>query len=159
MIQRIQTLYLLGSAICLSIVLLVKNSIMDFLSTSSVERYHFTLYGIYNQEKMPLDSSFNLPFYLAAFILIGLIIFSIFSYKNLNRQSLLIKISIVLYSLLILGLVAIFFLNDIKIENVAANVIIGPGFYIIGMGLPLLFFANNGIKRDKNLLDSLNRLR
>lgn len=159
MLQRIQTLYLLGSVICLSIVLFVKNSIMDFFGTGTIERYHFTLYGIFNQEKEPLNSSFNLPFYIVAFILIGLILFSIFSYKNLNRQSLLIKISIGLYSLLILGIVAIFFLNDIKIENVAANVIIGPGFYIVGMGLPLLFFANNGIKRDKNLLDSLNRLR
>lgn len=159
MIQRIQTLYLLGAIICLSIVLFFKNTILDFLGTNSIERYKFTLYGINNQEDVPLQVSYNLPFYIVPFIVIILLLMAIFSYKNLNRQSLLIKISIVLYGLLVLGIVAIFFFHNIQIEGITANAFIGSGFYILGMGLSLLFFANNGIKRDKNLLDSLNRLR
>ena len=158
MIQRIQTIYLLISIACLSIVTFGRTVLVHFMGTT-MENYELTVYGIVNQEKIPLESGLNLPLYILSFLLIALLLFTAFSFKNLKRQGLLISISIVLYALLIAAILAIYFLNNIKIEDLPANAIISSGFYILGIGLPALFLANNGIKRDKKLIDSLNRLR
>lgn len=158
MIQRIQTVYILLSLICLSIVLFGHNVLIDFFGTT-IERYKLTFFGISNQEQAPLENGFNFPLYIFPIILIPLLVFALLSFKNLKRQGLLIQIALILYSLLILSIVLIYFFNDIKIDNVKSNGIIRVGFYILAIGLPSLYLANNGIKRDKKLIDSLNRLR
>lgn len=158
MIQRIQTIYLLIAIAAISIVLLGNNVLVYFIG-ASIERYDLTLFGIVDQEQLTLQSSFNFPLYIFAILLIPLLVLSILSYKNLKRQSLLISVSIGLYSLLMVAILVIYFFSDIKVDDIKLNSIIGAGFYILGIGLPFLFLANNGVKRDKNLIDSLNRLR
>ena len=158
MIQRIQTIYLLIAITAISIVLFGNNVLVYFIG-ATIERYDLTLFGIVDQEQMPLQSVFNFPLYIIALILIPLMVFSVFSYKNLKRQSLLISISIGLYSLLMFAILIIYFFSDIQSDSIKLNSIIGAGFYILGIGLPFLFLANNGVKRDKKLIDSLNRLR
>jgi len=158
MIQRIQTIYLLASIICLSIVSFGKNTIIYFFGTFQVH-YELNLYGIFDQEKKPLESSLSLPLYFLSYALILLLIVAIFSFKNLKRQSILVRSSFFIYGILLLSIVLVFFLNDIKIDDIKATATINSGFYLLSIGLPLLFFANNGIKRDKKLIDSLNRLR
>ncbi len=158
MIQRIQTIYLLISIACLSILAFGKTTIIIFFGTT-MERFQLTAYGIANQEQTPSSSVFNLPLYIFFFVLITLLVFGLFSFKNLKRQSLLIKISIALYLLLIAIVTTIYFFNDLKIDNIQLNSQFTTGFFILCIGLPALILANNGIKRDKKLIDSLNRLR
>ena len=64
-----------------------------------------------------------------------------------------------LYLLLIAIVTIIYFFNDLKIDKVQLNSQFTTGFFILCIGLPALILANNGIKRDKKLIDSLNRLR
>ena len=158
MIQRIQTIYLLISITCLSILAFGKTTIIIFFGTT-MERFQLTEYGIANQEQTPSSSAFNLPLYIFFFALITLLVFGLFSFKNLKRQSLLIKISIALYLLLIGIVTIIYFFNDLKIDNVQLNAQFTTGFFILCIGFPANILANNGIKRDKKMIDSLNRLR
>lgn len=158
MLQRIQTIYLLISTACLSILVFGNSVLMIFFGTT-IEHYELTIFGIMNQEKSQLQSSINMPLYILPILLIPLLLFAIFSYKNLRRQNLLIIFSILLYSLLIIAVLFIYFFNDIKIDDIKATVYPAAGLYILGIGFPFLFLANNGVKRDKKLLDSLNRLR
>ncbi len=160
MIQRIQTIYILISIICLSIITFGR-SILIYIFGTSIEHYEITLYGITNQEHISVKSSFDLPLNILAFLLLPLLLFSIISFKNLKRQSLILKISTLLYSLLIIGVVSIYFFNDIDIntDTTKYSPQLASGFFILCIGLPALILANNGIKRDKKLIDSLNRLR
>lgn len=158
MIQRIQTIYLLVSIICLSVVTFGRTTLIHFFGTT-MENYELSVFGIVNQEKAALQNNFNLPLYIVSFLLIGLLLFAVFSFKNLKRQGLLVSVSIILYSILTAAVLAAYFLHSIKIENMPATALISSGFYILAIGLPTLFLANNGIKRDKKLIDSLNRLR
>ncbi len=158
MIQRIQTVYLLASAICLSVVLFGRSVLIYFIG-STIQTYQMTIYGITDQEKTSYQSSLNLPFYILSVLTIGLVLFAIFSFKNLNRQGMITRIAALLYGIQIIGIVIVYFMHDIKIDGMPANAMIGSGFYILAIGFPFLFLANNGIKRDKKLLDSLNRLR
>ncbi len=158
MIQRIQTIYLLISIACLSILAFGKTTIIIFFGTT-MERFQLTAYGIANQEQTPSSSVFNLPLYIFFFALITLLVFGLFSFKNLKRQSLLIKVSIALYALLTTTVTVIYFFNDLKIDNIQLNSQFTTGFFILCIGFPALILANNGIKRDKKMIDSLNRLR
>ena len=112
MIQRIQTIYLLISIACLSILAFGKTTIIIFFGTT-MERFQLTAYGIANQEQTPSSSVFNLPLYIFFYVLITLLVFGLFSFKNLKRQSLLIKVSIALYALLTATVTVIYFFNDL----------------------------------------------
>jgi hypothetical protein len=158
MIQRIQTIYLLIAIICLSIVLMSRSVLIEFFGVT-IEKYQLTIMGIIDQAKVPLHSKFSLPLYLGPIILIPLLVFALFSFKNLKRQKKLITLSIVFYSILMTLILIVYFFHDLRIEGAKVTALIGSGFYILGIGLPFLVLANNGISRDKKLIDSLNRIR
>jgi hypothetical protein len=86
-------------------------------------------------------------------------IVAILSFKDLKRQGLLVRIAGLLNLLLIGTIIAFYFMHPNPVENEATTVQIGNGFYLISLSLIGIFLANNGIKRDKKLIDSLNRLR
>ncbi len=160
MIQRIQTIYILISISCLSILIFGRTTLIYIFGTS-IEHFKVSLFGITNQEQSFVKSSFNFPLHIISFILISLLLFSIFSFKNLKRQSIILKISILIYSVLIVAVTSIYFFNDldIKSDSTKYSPQLAIGYFILCIGLPALILANNGIKRDKKLIDSLNRLR
>ncbi|MFK7784566.1 MAG: DUF4293 family protein [Crocinitomicaceae bacterium] len=51
------------------------------------------------------------------------------------------------------------FFGDNLIEGEELKRELGLGFYLFVVGLPFSFLANVGIKRDKRLLDSIDRIR
>ena len=157
MIQRIQTLYLLITIICLSVVQFGA----DIFYLIGDKMYALNAYGIMNStpgqdEKMAK----NLPLFLPVILLTVLIVVCIMSYKNLKKQLLLVKIIAVVYILLSLSLVMLLFSNFNLIdgeEQITYKV--STGFLFMIVGIPSIFLAHKGIKKDLNLLDSLNRLR
>lgn len=81
------------------------------------------------------------------------------SYKNLNRQLRLARITFYIYLLLV---IALLIFSAVGGKFVAEEIVkreLGLGYFLFIAGLPFAFLANIGIKRDKNLIDSLNRLR
>ncbi len=93
-------------------------------------------------------------------LLTVLIVVCIMSYKNLKKQLLLVKIIGLVYLLLTSFLTIILFSNFNLIEEEAQiSYKISTGFLFMIIGMPSIFLAHKGIKKDLNLLDSLNRLR
>lgn len=158
MIQRIQSVYLFLVIILLSLVTFGAE-IFTFISNET--SYRFSSYGIhaYDIASGDLVSSNSYPFYLSLSGLILLAFLTLMSYKNLKRQLKLARITFYIYLLLVIGLLIF---SAIGGKYIATDIIkreLGLGYFLFIAGLPFAFLANIGIKRDKNLIDSLNRLR
>jgi hypothetical protein len=108
-----------------------------------------------------LSASGILPFPIQGFVigLMALTTFILFSYKNRKRQLALGKLNF----LLILGLIVIIY---VSIDSIAAdlstgieNVVYGWGTYLPIIALAFQLLANRGVKRDEELIRSVERLR
>lgn len=158
MIQRIQTVYLAVAIILLTIVTL-GTTLFSFVNETT--RYSFNSYGImkYNLSTNNLVSQQSFPFYLGTIALILLCFITLMSYKNLERQFKLGRTVFFLYFVMLMSVVLLSVLGDGMLEAETTGREMGLGFFLFVVGFPFTFLANTGIKRDKKLLDSLDRLR
>jgi pilus assembly protein TadC len=79
------------------------------------------------------------------------------SYKNLKRQYILTRLALLIY---FVGLILLLLLATLgQLVQGAIGIELGVGYYISVVGLPLIYFAFKGVKKDKELLESLDRLR
>ncbi len=150
MIQRIQHLYFGFVIINLSLLL----SGLEIGTYQAKELPHqFTIYGFFQGKEV----IWGFPFYLIIIALVALLIFTISQFKKLNLQLKLIKFTFLFYLLFVVGITAMFLFK--LMPNVPDSVSFGFGYYLLILGLPFTYLGLRGIMRDKNLLDSLNRLR
>lgn len=156
MIQRIQTLFLL--VVALFGALMFFFPLASFLS----EMYYFKLF-VYEFRNMTPGTEIEfglmtvLPLLIISSAVVGLSIFAIFSYKNRILQVRLVRFTMLLSMLLIVG---IFFLypNIIaKTTEYASEFEMGA--YIPIINLLFLFLANRYILKDERLVRSMDRLR
>jgi len=150
MIQRIQHLYFGFVIINLSILL----SGLEIGTYQAKELPHqFTIYGFFQGKEVV----WGFPFYLVIIALVALLLFTISKFKKLSLQLKLIKFTFLFYLLFMVGITALFLFK--LMPNVPDSVSFGFGYYLLILGLPFTYLGLRGIMRDKNLLDSLNRLR
>ena len=150
MIQRIQHLYFGFVIINLSILL----SGLEIGTYQAKEMPHqFTIYGFFQGKEVV----WGFPFYLVIITLVALLLFTISKFKKLSLQLKLIKLTFLFYLLFVVGITALFLFK--LMPNVPDSVSFGFGYYLLILGLPFTYLGLRGILRDKNLLDSLNRLR
>lgn len=150
MIQRIQHLYFGFVIINLSILL----SGLEIGTYQAKELPHqFTIYGFFQGKEVV----WGFPFYLVIIALVALLIFTISKFKKLSLQLKLIKFAFLFYVLFVVGITALFLFK--LMPNVPDSVSFGLGYYLLIIGLPFTYLGLRGIIRDKNLLDSYNRLR
>ena len=150
MIQRIQHLYFGFVIINLSILL----SGLEIGTYQAKELPHqFTIYGFFQGKEVV----WGFPFYLVIIALMAVLIFTISKFKKLSLQLKLIKFTFLFYLLFVVGITALFLFK--LMPNVPNSVSFGFGYYLLILGLPFTYLGLRGIMRDKNLLDSLNRLR
>lgn len=157
MIQRIQTLYLLVAMTCLGIVCF--GSPVYHIEDKGYHG-HISALGktIFTHENKLLSEKF-MPLFILPLVLILLCIWTLLTFKKLKSQLQLGRATFIVY-LLALAFVAVHKFMAPQINHGAdITVSFGIGFYIFALGLPFVFLANQGIKKDKKLLDSLNRLR
>lgn len=157
MIQRIQSIYLLLVMIVLSVVA-VGTELFSFVSETT--RFTFSSFGIthYSLEGKVLEHK-SMPVYIGLIALILLSFLCLMAYKSLARQFKLGRTVFFLYLLMVVSMILLAFLGDSLVEGEHLKRELGLGFYLFVAGLPFSFMANTGIKRDKKLLDSLDRLR
>lgn len=158
MIQRIQTLYLLISVICLGI---VSSGITLFTISHKVYKGEINSFGrtvLESNGKLHKFESF--PLFILSILTAILALAIIFNYKKLKTQLSLTKVLIVLY-LINIAIYPVYYWHMIKPIDTVVDATQTPvaGFYILVAGFPFAIMAFLGIKKDKNLLDSLNRLR
>jgi hypothetical protein len=150
MIQRIQHLYFGFVIINLSILL----SGLEIGTYQAKEMPHqFTIFGFFQGKEVV----WGFPFYLVIIALVALLLFTISKFKKLSLQLKLIKFTFLFYLLFVVGITAMFLFK--LMPNVPDSVSFGFGYYLLILGLPFTYLGLRGIMRDKNLLDSLNRLR
>ena len=152
MIQRIQTIYLALVVICLSLVF-----VFPFATyTLNEQSWVFNSMGF----ELNGENKIRFPFYLGILVVIGLSVFTIAKYKSRTTQ---LKIGRINY-LILLAVIALSFVNVRTIEdnyfaNTPVAVSFGAGLFLPVAALAFLFLANRGIKKDEELIKSLDRLR
>ena len=150
MIQRIQHLYFGFVIINLSILL----SGLEIGTYQAKEMPHqFTIYGFFQGKEVV----WGFPFYLVIIALVALLLFTISKFKKIGLQLKLIKFTFLFYLLFVVGITSLFLFK--LMPNVPDSVSFGFGYYLLILGLPFTYLGLRGIQRDKNLLDSYNRLR
>ena len=156
MLQRIQTIYFSLVIICLGVTC---TGMEFFRFVKGAEFYSFSVYGIQKGVGNDLSMHKSMPIYITV---IGLCLFAfmiLMSYKNIKSQLKWARGLFYIYLLMV-----IFFLvystigKEVYFENNATQEL-GLGYLFFVAGLPFSFLALIGVKKDKNLLDSLNRLR
>lgn len=161
MIQRIQSIYLAVAIILLS-VLSTGVTILEFAGKESVSKFStFGLYWTNDIAKNPTSehADFAFPFYIVSILLVLMLFVTLMGYKNLKRQLNLAKYTFLVYTLLSLALVIYSILAGEHLFSETVKTHFGIGYFLFLAGLPLTFLALKAIKKDKSLIDSVDRIR
>lgn len=123
----------------------------------------YSVYGIQQFKaaaNAPLGKAENIQGSILFYFVIAFVLFTYFAmmnYKNLKKQFRLARLAFFIY---LIGLLSILVLGSIGFFVPAAvSIQLGIGYYICVVGLPFLYFAFKGVKKDKEILESLDRLR
>lgn len=156
--QRVQTIYLGIAIVLLGI---VSSGITLFSYVGESSRYTVNAFGITTSDlKSGQDVEHQMMPMMVGTIALALLCFiCIMAYKNLARQFKLGRMIFLLYTVSAVGLILLAFFGDSLIDAGELKRELGLGFYLFVLGLPFSFLANVGIKRDKRLLDSIDRIR
>jgi hypothetical protein len=160
MIQRIQSIYYILAMICLSLLL---SGMEIFRFVGSKTYYVFSAFGLesgnVSDPQGNLQPLSKMPFFLTLICFILFIFIALMGYKNLTRQFKLARTIFFIYLLLIVSVVIFAIMGGGMLSTDETKRELGLGFLFFVLGFPFCFLAQLGIKRDKKLLDSLNRLR
>ncbi|MBU2018033.1 MAG: DUF4293 domain-containing protein [Bacteroidetes bacterium] len=158
MIQRVQSIYLLHCILCLGS-LLFNIPIVDFQSDEfyySISALHIVNTDIASSEVISKNFHFG---GLILFVLLVSAILTLVQFKDLKKQFKLGRSLFFTYLLVLIGTMLWISFGENSIDSDIKTRHLGLGFLIFVVGFPFTFLANIGIKRDKTLLESLDRLR
>ena len=153
MIQRIQTVYLLLSSICLWLTFFFDFSIY----TVGEQTVPFNLFGFEN-----VQSSMSwFPYNIVIPIIASISVICIFQFKKRTNQLFIVR---VMYLLLLLILGFIFYDTSnifavLKAGGQSVTIAYGIGLFLTVASLPFVFLANRAIKKDEKLIREADRLR
>lgn len=151
--QRAQTIYL--SLVVVSMALTLVLPFATF--TINSDDITFNLFGLNPASE---DANVWFPYYIVIALILALALFGITQFKNRKRQLNLGKLNY----LLILALVVMLFIDTSSLAEDLGQSKDEPISYGIGMFLPVAafafsFLANRSIKKDEELVKSVERLR
>lgn len=159
MIQRVQSLYLLG-AITMLVIASFWGDFFDYITDEAF--FRFNAFGIskYTLDGKELIEQTSLPVYSVTLLLALFGLFVLFSYKKLNKQFAYSKLLWGLYLLVLVGIVVWnYFIAPGQVTGKVIQSNYSYSFYLLVIGLPLAHLAHMEIRKDKKTIDSLNRLR
>jgi len=156
MLQRIQTLFLL--------VVVITSSVMFFAPLISFisDLFYLKLY-VYEFRNLTPDSEVLfgfttvLPLLLINAAVLVISLGTIFMFKKRILQIRLVRFTLLLSMLLIVGIFVLY--PNIIVKSTEANSEFEVGAYIPIINLLFLFLANRGILKDEKLIRSVDRLR
>lgn len=162
MIQRRQTIFMLLTAIISALLFFMP--LMSFEANGEVMR--FTIFGIQNPiEMISLSTTYTWPLVVLVILMTAVPIITMLLYKKRELQVRLCHLNM-LFNIIFIGLVFVYYESDllgviIAVEDDIYNLDVA---YFIGMVFPLVnlvleIFAIRGIKKDIELLKSVDRLR
>jgi hypothetical protein len=148
MIQRIQTLYLL-------IVFLI-HGIMFFVPIGNINDYVLNITHFGNKDEIILVPNMLLVF--NSLILLNTI-YGIFMFKKRKMQLLSGKLNIIFISLMIIFISLYFDDGKLKLELTDAETSFKIGFILPLISVVLIILAGKAIKKDEDLIRSVDRIR
>lgn len=154
MIQRIQTIYLAISIICMGLVFLFPFATYTFIGEPTTFE-SFTGLGF---EKGTNDF-FTFPVIINIFLSIILSILAILSFKNRKRQILITKINFITVLLLVVFIFANFNFIESFLSISKENISYGIGMFLPIVALVAIIMAYRAIKKDEDLIKSMDRIR
>jgi len=154
MIQRIQTIYLALAAILTSLSLFLP---LFGFNTQDSMAYAVDAYSVTNLSSGETTEAVNrIGLLILVPLAVVIMLFTIFQYSNRKRQ---LAIGSVLY-LLLAGIITYFmFFTEWNRPDEMQTMSWGIGYFGPIAALPFVFLANRAIKKDENLVKSLDRLR
>ena len=156
MIQRVQTIYLFLAIICLGSTCL---GFEFFRFVQSNEVFSISVFGIESLKEASSSMFKSIPIYLSVIGLCLFLFMTLMSYKNLKRQLKWARRCTFLYAVFVLGSIIFYYAGGGIITEGEYVRELGLGYALLIAGFPFCFLAQLGIKKDKQLLDSLDRLR
>ena len=162
MIQRRQTIFMLLAAVFSALLFFMPLATFDDGTTAM----KFTIFGIRNPiESLALSISYTWPLVALTILMTILPIYTLLIYKKRERQVKLCHLAMLL-NIIFVGLVFLYYDADIQkvIAAVEDNTYELDVAYFIGIAIPLVnlvleILAIRGIKKDIELLKSIDRLR
>lgn len=160
MIQRIQTVYFIIVMLLLSALL----SGVEIFGLPTVKNFFsYSVYGVQrfkSEVHAPLGKAEHIQGSVLFYFVIAFVLFNYYvmmSYKNLKKQFRLARLALLIY---LVGLLFVLVVGSLGlIVPSAISIELGWGYYISVVGLPFSYFAFKGVKKDKEILESLDRLR
>jgi hypothetical protein len=153
MIQRIQTLFLLVSTVAL-----VVSYFIPFGSFSEgIQLLELRSYGIKSQEGVYLDTVSTWWFHIPLSLVIVANLWTLFLYNDRRRQILILKLTFLLFAIS-------FVLLSMYIHDAGkaySEIEMKPGISVILLfvGLALNWLAARAIRKDEELIRSVDRIR
>lgn len=154
MIQRIQTIYLALAAISLFLTVIMGFCTYQMEGQDVV----FSLFGL---EENANGVTTWFPYKIVIPFIAALCLFNILQYKNRKLQMNVGRILLVLLLILVVFLFIDVYTLGPKIAGEGNEFVMVPGvgMYLPVIALPFVFLANRRIKKDDELIKSVDRLR
>ena len=157
MIQRIQSFYLIIVLVPL-VILLTGPAIVTFSNAQT--SILFDVFGLFStsEKDNALKPILVFPFYLLDMALILMHAITLIKYKKLKSQLKWAQYGFLFYVIMAFALLTFVLVGG---ELVIAEPIISPhiGLFLFLAGIPFTFLAVQAIKKDKELVDSIDRIR
>lgn len=154
MIQRIQTVYFLIAALLVATTLFGTN----LFSFHQVEEVHATAYQLIRGTEVAR----KMDFWMLSLVQVIFALMIIFSFKMRHRQIflgwILLLLNILSTAWILLG-ANVHSVECDKCPEAATNLAFGIAFYLHAAAFIFVFLGIRGVRKDKKMIDSLNRIR
>jgi hypothetical protein len=155
MIQRIQTIFLFLATVFAGI--LFFSPVFSF--NYGEELMKLTILGVENaNDALQFSGLYTLPLLITTILAIVIPFFTIFKFKKRELQLKLSSLNVFLNALFC-GLIFLFYVDNIQEKLQAEAVVYAFGIYIPLINMVLSIWAMRWIKKDIDLIKSIDRLR
>ncbi|MFT5820420.1 MAG: hypothetical protein ACI8ZM_001662 [Crocinitomix sp.] len=166
MIQRAQTIYLGLAFICMALLLFFPIFSIDVKALDG----DITMTAFFGKDGLVGEGLTTGSFPMSySFIGLAVLTFAcILLFKKRPRQLLLTRLNLMLHILLVLGVYGFYFFGASYVQSAMSEMngiaveigfYMNLGFFFLIPPVAFLFLAIRGIKRDENLVNSLDRIR
>ncbi len=154
MIQRIQSVYFFIAFLLVSIPLI---GLTFFSYSLNKVEYHITAFGIENT----LNPEVTKKGYFVLIMLIAVLLLgAIFFFKNRKRQIMLSWLALILNLSTTAWIITMSIGDSMSCTKCeSADIVPRIGLFLFSSAFIFILLGYNGVKKDKKLVDSLNRLR
>lgn len=158
MIQRIQSIYLVLAVIAGMLTFFLP---FTHFYAGDVKIAEYAMFGVFNvqSDTLELTNPYPLPMWIMSALSIIMPLVAIFQFKKRMIQMKIVRLGfLVEMSFLVYLFFAIDKVNA-ELYDGQISILYHTGFYMPVMAIVLMFLAQRGIKKDEDLVKSLDRLR